>query len=194
MEFLYETIRRVELTSHSWKSCGSVAPRGRMRHVYPYWSGGSFPTISPLQGWILPKIGRFYTRNSQRLFGVTTLLDSVIRSPQPLLIALDRRLFVWSLGQGFASLLHNLTLLRESVIFQPLLKWESPYPHPSISVAIWYTCRSDANMHKSQICTLPINSIMGSVEAEPLKTLVFQGFSLILDNITHSKLIQNVKR
>ena len=61
-------------------------------------------------------------RNSQRPFGVTTFLDSVIRSPKPLSTASDLRFVCVPLGQGFASLLHNLALLRESGIFQPLRK------------------------------------------------------------------------
>lgn len=85
------------------------------------------------------------------------------------------------------------TLLCESNKNRPFRKWESPSPVPSISVAIYHTCRIDAKMHKSQVCTIPINSIMGSVEAEPLKNHCFQGFSLVLVKIICSKLIQNVK-
>lgn len=86
------------------------------------------------------------------------------------------------------------TSLRESEEIQPLRKWESPSPVPSISVAFYHTCRIDAKMHKSQVCTLPINSIMGSDEAKPLKMQCFQGFSLVLVKILHRKLIQNVKQ
>ena len=85
-------------------------------------------------------------------------------------------------------------LLCESDIFQPLLKWESPSPVPSISVAIYHTRRIDAKMHKSQVCTLPINSIMGRDEAEQLKMQCFQGFSLVLVKILYRKIIQNVKQ
>ena len=80
-----------------------------------------------------------------------------------------------------------------SEYFCRLRKWESPYPHSSISVAIYHTCRIDANMHKSQVCTIPINSIMGIDEAEPLKNQCFQGFSVSLVKNIHNKLIQNVK-
>ena len=86
------------------------------------------------------------------------------------------------------------TSLRESEENRPIRKWESPSPHPSISVAIYHTRRIDAKMHKSQICTLPINSIMGRDEAEQLKMQCFQGFSLVLVKILHRKLIQNVKQ
>ena len=57
------------------------------------------------------------------------------------------------------------TSLCESEKNRPFRKWESPSPHPSISVAIYHTRRIDAKMHKSQVCTLPINSIMGSLQS-----------------------------
>ena len=93
-------------------------------------------------------------------------------------------------------LLHALscTFTDWSEYFCRLRKWESPSPHPSISVAFYHTRRIDAKMHKSQTCTLPINSIMGIDEAKPLKIQCFQGFSLSLVKILHRKLIQNVKR